>query len=113
MTSAVDNLLSQMVAAAEGAFKGSWNDIKSYTVPELEKVASTIVSIEGQRGPPVATLRTLPISSCACRLGRRRRSSSPTTGLLLLEVEDALNAILGAIADVVNKVVGFPLLALA
>jgi hypothetical protein len=34
-----------------------------------------------------------------------------TTGLLLLQVEQALNKILGAIADVVNKAIGFPLLA--
>lgn len=36
-----------------------------------------------------------------------------TTGLLLLQVEKALNEILGAVADVVDKAVGFPLIALA
>lgn len=112
MTSAVDNLLSQMVAAAEGAFKGSWNDIKAYTVPELEKVASTIVSIEAN----VATGRyTQDTANLILRMQVRSTEAIivATTGLLLLQVEDALNAILGAIADVVNKAVGFPLIALA
>jgi hypothetical protein len=34
-----------------------------------------------------------------------------TTGLLLLRVEQALNKILSAIADLVNAAVGFPLIA--
>jgi hypothetical protein len=34
-----------------------------------------------------------------------------TTGLLLLQVEQALNKILSAIADLVNTAVGFPLIA--
>ena len=34
-----------------------------------------------------------------------------TTGLLLLQVEQALDTILSAIADVVNKAIGFPLIA--
>ena len=34
-----------------------------------------------------------------------------TTGLLLLHVEQAINTCLSAIADVVNKAIGFPLIA--
>jgi hypothetical protein len=34
-----------------------------------------------------------------------------TTGLILLQVEDAINKILAAVSDVVNTALGFPLIA--
>jgi len=112
MTSTLDNLLSQMVSAAEGAFTGSWSDIKSYTVPELEKIASTIVSIEANVAAGRYTQET---ANLILRMQVRSTEAIivATTGLLLLQVEDALNEILGAVADVVNKTLGFPLIALA
>ena len=100
-----------MVSAAEGAFSGSWSEVKSYTVPELEKIASTIVSIEAN----VAAGRyTQDTANLILRMQVRSTEAIivATTGLLLLQVEKALNAILGAVADVVNKAVGFPLIAL-
>lgn len=112
MTSTVDSLLSAMVSAAEGAFAGSWSDIKSYAVPELEKIASTIVSIEANVAAGRYTQET---ANLILRMQLRSTQAIivATTGLLLLQVEKALNAILGAIADVVNTALGFPLIALA
>ena len=112
MTSTVDDLLSQMVSAAEGAFTGSWSEIKSYTVPELEKIASTIVSIEANVASGHYTQDT---ANLVLRMQVRSTEAIivATTGLLLLQVENAINTVLGAIADVVNKAVGFPLIALA
>jgi len=112
MTSTVDSLLSTMVSAAEGAFSGSWSNIKSYTVPELEKIASTIVSIEAN---VVAGNYTQDTANLILRMQIRSTEAIivATTGLLLLQVENALNKILGAVADVVNTALGFPLIALA
>lgn len=112
MTSGLDSLVGTMVSAAEGAFTGSWDDIKSYTVPELEKIASTIVSIEANVAAGRYNQET---ANLILRMQVRSTEAIivATTGLLLLEVERAFNAILGAVADVVNKVVGFPLIALA
>ena len=103
-------LLKTMVGAAEGAFTGSWQDIKSYTIPELEKIASTIVSIEAN---VVAKNYTQDVANLILRMQLRATQSVivATTGLLLLQVEQALNKILSAIADVVNKAIGFPLIA--
>lgn len=112
MASSVDTLVETMVSAAEGAFTGSWNEVKSYTVPELEKIASTIVSIEAN----VAAGRyTQDTANLILRMQVRSTEAIivATTGLVLLQVENAINAILAAIADVVNKAVGFPLIALA
>jgi hypothetical protein len=105
-----DDLLKTMVGAAEGAFAGSWHDIKSYTVPELEKIASTIVSIEAN---VVARNYTQAVANLILRMQLRATQSVivATTGLLLLQVEQALDKILSAIADVVNKAIGFPLIA--
>jgi hypothetical protein len=111
MTSTADSLVNTMVSAAEGAFGGSWSDIESYTTPELEKIASTIVSIEAN----VAAGRyTQDTANLILRMQVRSTEAIivATTGLLLLQVENALNEILRAVADVVNKAVGFPLIAL-
>jgi hypothetical protein len=104
------NLLKTMVGAAEGAFAGSWQDIKSYTVPELQKIASTIVSIEAN---VAAKNYSQDVANLILRMQLRATESVivATTGLLLLQVERALNQILSAIADLVNKAIGFPLIA--
>jgi hypothetical protein len=105
-----DSLMQTMVSAAEGAFTGSWQDIKNYTVPELQKIASTIVSIEAN---VVARNYTQQVADLILRMQLRATQSVivATTGLLLLRVEQALNKILSAIADLVNTAVGFPLIA--
>jgi hypothetical protein len=104
------NLLKTMVGAAEGAFAGSWQDIKSYTIPELEKIASTIVSIEAN---VAAKNYSQDVANLILRMQVRATQSVivATTGLLLLHVEQAINTCLSAIADLVNKAVGFPLIA--
>src|SRR5918996_4901939 len=105
-----DSLMKTMVSAAEGAFTGSWQDIKNYTVPELQKIASTIVSIEAN---VAAKNYTQEVANLILRMQLRATQSVivATTGLLLLRVEEALNKILRAIADVVNTAIGFPLIA--
>jgi hypothetical protein len=104
------NLVQTMVGAAEGAFAGTWQQIHSYTVPELEKIASTIVSIEAN---VAAKNYNQDVANLILRMQLRATESVivATTGLMLLQVERAINKILSAIADVVNKAVGFPLIA--
>jgi hypothetical protein len=104
------NLLKTMVGAAEGAFAGTWQEIKTYTVPELEKIASTIVSIEAN---VVDGNYTRDVANLILRMQLRATQSVivATTGLILLQVERALNAIMSAISDVVNSAIGFPLIA--
>jgi hypothetical protein len=103
------NLAKTMVSAAEGAFTGCWEQIESYTVPELQKIAATIVSIEAN---VAARNYTQDVADLILRMQLRATQSVivATTGLLLLQVEQALNKIMGAIADVVNKAIGFPLI---
>jgi hypothetical protein len=104
------DLLKTMVGAAEGAFTGSWQEIRSYTIPELEKIASTIVSIEAN----VADRNyTQEVANLILRMQLRATQSVivATTGLVLLQVERALNVILSAVAKVVNTAIGFPLIA--
>lgn len=106
----VDDLTSTMVAAARGAFIGSWQQIEHYTIPELEKIASTIVSIEVH---VVAGTYSEEVGDLIMRMQLRATQSVlvATTGLLLLQIEKALNQILKAVADVVNTAIGFPLIA--
>jgi hypothetical protein len=104
------SLVNTMVGAAEGAFGGCWDDIKNYTIPELEKIASTIVSIEAN---VAAKNYTQAVADLILRMQLRATQSVivATTGLLLLQVEQAIDKCLDASAGVVNKALGFPLIA--
>ena len=104
------SLVKTMVGAAEGAFGDCWDDIEKYTIPELEKIASTIVSIEAN---VVARNYTQAVADLILRMQLRATQSVivATTGLLLLQVEQAIDKCLDAIAGVVNKALGFPLIA--
>jgi hypothetical protein len=104
------NLLKTMVGAAEGAFTGSWQEIRTYTIPELEKIASTIVSIEANVADRNYT-REVANLILRMQLGATQSVIVATTGLVLLQVERALNEILSAVAGVVNTAIGFPLIA--
>ncbi len=63
MTLSADSILKPMIVAAKVAFADSLEQVECYTVPEFEKIATTIVDIEANvaehhyprgRGPDAA-----------------------------------------------------------
>lgn len=106
----LDELYQAMARSASAAFKGTWAGVKDYTLPELKKLASTFVDIElGLKARP----RVYTKESAKILLRMQLRASqaivTATTALTLIQVEAAINAIMGAVKKTVNKAVGFAL----
>ena len=106
----LDELYQTMAGAASAAFKGTWAGVKDYTLPELKKLASTFVDIEvGLKARP--RVYTKESAKILLRMQLRASQSivTATTALTLIQVEAAINAIMGPIKKTVNKAVGFAL----
>jgi hypothetical protein len=103
-----DLLVGRMTSAGEGLAGNVWNDIRTFAIPELKKIATQILAIaeniddftlEGAK----ALMRMQVHATVAVLVAM--------TSLTLLAVEAAINEILGAIRDLVNGTLGIPLIA--
>ncbi len=101
-------LVNAMVAAGQNLGSTLLNQANTYALPELTKIASQIVAIEmhqndyGQDGA-----RALLDMQVRASVG----VIVAMTSMVLLDVQKALNAILQAVKDTVNKATGFALIA--
>lgn len=106
----VSSLVGSMRGAALGAFGDLWTDVKSFLLPELKKLALTIVGIE--KGlfaqPPIYTKESVKILY-RMQVNSLKAIITAMTALTLLAVQKALNAILAAVKTTVNSAVGFAL----
>ena len=108
----VGALVSAMTQAGEGLGTTVWGDMQTYAVPELEKIAQQIATIETALAsiPPQLTqagAKTLLEMQVQASVG----VIVAATELTLLAVQTAINQIMSAIKGVVNGAVGFALLA--
>jgi hypothetical protein len=98
-------LLTAMTGAAKDFLKGEWEDLKDFFLPEMAQLAQRIVSIKlgGFDEDAAAFLME----------GQKRLFVTQVTGLLELtftRAQAVLDAILAAVASVVNAAIGFKLL---
>ena len=104
----VGSLSSAMINAGQGLGGSLWNQMQSFALPELKKIAIQIVSIEenaDQFTPGGAkALLDMQINATVGVI-------VAMTTLTLLDVQEAINAILRAVEGVVNKAIGFALIA--
>jgi hypothetical protein len=106
----LEELYEAMAGAASGAFKGTWKGVKDYTLPELKKLAATFVDIElGLKSRPRVYTRQSAQILLRMQLRGSQAIVTATTALTIIEVEAAINAIMGAVKKTVNKAVGFAL----
>ena len=104
-----NDLFQKMLGAAGAVFKEHWPEVQRYASFELQKTANQLVDIE--RG----VLQGDYSRDVADALLRMQKIASQTvilamTGMTLLAVEAAINAILGVIRDAVNTAIGFVLI---
>jgi hypothetical protein len=95
-----------MSSAFQGVLTGSWDNIKTTVVPELQSMARAIAKIETGGFSPAAAQMLLD----------EQRESLEDVLIATLDIEatlaqNAINAALKAIATTVNAAVKFPLLA--
>jgi hypothetical protein len=102
----IQALTSTMASAFQGVLQGSWDNIQTTVVPELQSMARAIVRIETGGFSPGAAQMLLD----------EQRESLQDVLIASLDIEEtlaqnAINAGLSAIAQTVNTAVGFSLLA--
>lgn len=109
MSMKFDEIWEAMVNAVETSFKESWPQIKDYATTELDKIATTLVSIE-------TLYKTNQISKgessilFEMQLNSARAVLLAIQGMTLILVEKVINNALEAVKDIVNGLIGFTLI---
>jgi hypothetical protein len=100
-------LVQAMITAGEGLGTALWGQIKSYAIPELQKIAIQIAAIE-------ENLEEYTPDGARALLDMQKQAALGVivamTTLTLLAVQNALNAILTAVKGMINAGVGFALI---
>jgi len=105
----VDDLLSKMLAAAQGVLSDKWPEVKDYAETELKGVADGIALVEKLH-------LAGSITDEQARLLLEMKKNTARTVLLAIEglgilvVEQALNAALNVVKETVNGALHFALL---
>jgi hypothetical protein len=103
----VQSLFQSMVGAGEGLGTEVWGKMRSFAVPELHKIAVQIVAIAENIGDYTpAGAKALMDMQVKASLG----VIAAMTELTLLAIQQAINAILSAVRNLVNTALPFPLL---
>ena len=104
----VASLLPTLIKAGENLGGSLWNQMQTFALPELQKIAIQIVAIEqnlDQFTPEGAkALLNLQVTATVGVI-------VAMTTLTLLDVQAAINAILQAVKAIVNQAIGFALIA--
>ena len=101
-------LVNAMASAGQGLGSALFTQASTYAMPELTKIATQIVAIE---------MHSADYTQDGARalLDMQVRASVGVivamTSLVLLDVQNAINAILQVVKGVVNQAVGFALIA--
>ena len=101
-------LARAMLAAVKESLGEDWPDAKDWAKPEIQRLARVLVDI----GKLVSQEKVTPAEAKA--LLNIHRNTTQTVmltmrGMGLIAVENAVNAGIGAIRDIVNTAVGFRL----
>lgn len=107
----ISALVESMLAAAAGVLKNKGPAVATFAQTEFQKIAQTVASIAGQLAsiPPEITQ-----DQAVILLDMQENASlaviASAEGMALIVAEQAINAALGAVKDVVNAFVHFPLI---
>jgi hypothetical protein len=105
----VQQLVTDMLKAAQGVLVQRWPQVKEYAEREFKKIGEAIASIEAQRA-------LNQMSEEKARLHLEMQKNAAKTVLLTIEglgslaVEAAINAALDVVKTTVNSALGFALI---
>ena len=100
------SLVSPIITAFKGAFQDRWPEIRDFAEGEGKKLASSLAQIVKLR-----TTAQITDAECGVLLEMQKNTARAVmlalAGMSLLLVEQAINAALAAVRDVVNGAIGF------
>ena len=101
----VNALTDAMKAAGVTAFGHTWTNVEKYAVPEFHKIAIQIAAIEtgGYSEPIAKKLLQMQVESAEDVL-------IALVDMTIFEIQEAINAVLRAVAGMVNAQLRFALL---
>ncbi len=108
MSLTTSDILKPMLDAAKRSLARDWGKAEAFARPEMKRLAATLVDIAG-------LIASGAVNKRQARALLRIHSNTTQTVLLTIEglgivaAENAINAALGAVRDVVNEAVGFKL----
>jgi hypothetical protein len=100
-------LTEKLVAAGRGLTGNIWEQMKTFAIPELKKIA---VQVEALADPHSGFKPEAKVVLFRMQVDAAISVIVAMTSLVLLEVQEAINAILKAVKDFVNGAVGIPLI---
>lgn len=106
----IEDLGKKLLSAMQGSLSEAWAKAEAFAKPEAQKIAQTIVSIE-------ASHLAGKITEEQARLLLEMQKNASRAVILAVQViglvaaEKAINDALSAVKDLVNKAVGFVLIA--
>jgi hypothetical protein len=105
----IQQLLTPMLNAAKAVIRNKWPGTQNYAETEFKKIGQNILDIEknklqGKYSEDQARLLF------AIQKNATKSVLLALEGMTLIMTEQAINAALGAIRDVVNKAIGFGLI---
>lgn len=102
-----NDLFNRMASAGQGLASGIWGQIQTYALPELKKIAIQIAAIaENHADYTLEGAKALLEMQVRATVG----VIVAMTSMMLLAVQNAINAILAAVKDFVNGAIGIPLI---
>jgi hypothetical protein len=105
----LEGLVSSMLAAAKGVFDKRWPEIKDYAEPEFEKLARTLIQIESLRVRKKISEGTASVL-LEMQKNTTRAVMLALEGMGLVLIEEAINAALKSVKEVVNTALGFAII---
>ncbi len=102
-------LAGNMLSAMRGVLSEKWPEIKEYAESEAKKLAQSLVMIEALK-----VANKIDADEATLHLSIQKNASRTVLltikGLGILAVEEALNAALDVVKDMVNTALGFTLI---
>jgi hypothetical protein len=105
----IEALIGPMLSAIKPVLNKYWSDVKDYAETEAEKMAKTLATIT-----ELHVAGKIDEQQAQALLDMQKHSMQAVVlaieGIGVVAAQNSINAALGAVKDVVNKAIGFPLL---
>lgn len=105
----IQDLLGPMLDAAKTVVGKQWPNIQNYVETEMKKIGEKILEIEKMKLEGTTTEERAKLL-LDIQMNASKTVLLTVQGMTKIMAEQAINAALGAIRDVVNKATGFALL---